>query len=154
MGLIQGAFLAQYNVLRERGHSPSESYNETVEEALTSLYPLISDKGMDWMYKNCSSTAQRGALDWAPKFEKAIKPIIEECYESVKNGTETKNVIKSNSDPEYKKKLDNELNEIANSELWTIASVLRKYRAGSNNSNNHDNKVKEYVHNWSLHPMR
>ena len=101
MGLIQGAFLAQYSVLREKGHSPSESYNETVEEALQSLFPLISDKGMDWLYANCSTTAQRGALDWAPKFEKVLKPIIHECYDSVLDGTEADNVVKSNSKKNY-----------------------------------------------------
>ena len=82
MGLLQGAFLAQYEVLREHGHSPSEAYNETIEEALQSLYPLIAEKGMDWMYANCSTTAQRGALDWAPKFRDVIKPLVEECYQS------------------------------------------------------------------------
>ena len=93
MGLIQGAFSAQYQVLRENGHSPSEAYNETVEEALVSLYPLISEKGMDWLYANCSTTAQRGALDWAPKFEKVLKPVIEQCYEEVLNGSEVQRVI-------------------------------------------------------------
>lgn len=86
MGLLQGAFLAQYEVLRENGHSPSEAYNETIEEALQSLYPLISEKGMDWMYSNCSTTAQRGALDWAPKFKEVLKPVIEDCYEKVVSG--------------------------------------------------------------------
>lgn len=128
MGMIQGAFAAQYKVLRENGHSPSEAYNETVEEALESLYPLISENGMDWMFANCSTTAQRGALDWAPKFEAAIYPVIHECYESVKNGTETKRAIESNGDPNYRKKLENELQSIRNSELWTIARELRQYR--------------------------
>ena len=86
MGLIQGAFLAQYEVLRENGHSPSEAYNETIEEGLQSLYPLVSEKGMDWMYSNCSTTAQRGALDWAPKFKNILKPVIEECYSKVVSG--------------------------------------------------------------------
>lgn len=36
MGGIQGMFLAQYQVLRENGHSPSEAFNETVEEATQS----------------------------------------------------------------------------------------------------------------------
>ena len=79
MGLIQGAFLAQYEVLRENGHSPSEAYNETIEEGLQSLYPLVSERGMDWMYSNCSTTAQRGALDWAPKFRDVLKPVIQDC---------------------------------------------------------------------------
>ena len=106
MGLLQGAFLAQYEVLREHGHSPSEAYNETIEEALQSLYPLVSEKGMDWMYANCSTTAQRGALDWAPKFRDVIKPLIEECYQSVLNGTEAKIAIDSNSSEDYRVKLE------------------------------------------------
>jgi len=128
MGMIQGAFAAQYTVLRENGHSPSEAYNETVEEALESLYPLISERGMDWMFANCSTTAQRGALDWAPKFEAAIYPVIQECYEEVKNGNETRRSIEANSDPDYREKLEKELDNIRSSELWTIARELRQYR--------------------------
>lgn len=128
MGLIQAAFKAQYEVLRERGHSVSEAYNETVEEALVSLYPLINDRGMDWLYTNCSTTAQRGALDWAPKFEKVIKPIINRCYDSVKNGDEVKRVISSNSHPDCNEKLTYELHQISKHELWQAAKQLRKYR--------------------------
>ena len=102
MGLIQGAFLAQYEVLREKGHSPSEAYNETIEEALESLYPLVSEKGMDWMYSNCSTTAQRGALDWAPKFKKVLKPVINDCYEKVVSGEEARISISSNSRDDYR----------------------------------------------------
>ena len=128
MGLIQGAFAAQYKVLRENGHSPSEAYNETVEEALVSLYPLISNQGMDWLYTNCSTTAQRGALDWAPKFEKILKPIIKECYEDVVSGKEVQRVIDCNSDENYREKLNNELDEMGNQELWKVAHILRKLR--------------------------
>ena len=128
MGLIQGAFLAQYKVLRENGHSPSEAYNETVEEALESLFPLISEKGMDWLYSNCSTTAQRGALDWAPKFEKVLKPVIEDCYSSVKCGIEADVVIFSNSTSDYREKLNKELEEIDSQELWQTAKVLRNLR--------------------------
>ena len=128
MGLIQGAFAAQYKVLRDKGHSPSEAYNETVEEALVSLYPLISAKGMDWLYANCSTTAQRGALDWAPRFEEVLKPVIEECYESVVTGKEVDRVIDCNSDENYREKLNKELNEMANQELWQIAKILRNLR--------------------------
>lgn len=77
MGAIQGLFQAQYEVLRAKGHSPSEAFNETVEEATQSLYPLVGGKGMDWMYENCSTTARRGALDWAPRFYTATKPVFE-----------------------------------------------------------------------------
>lgn len=128
MGMIQGAFSAQYQVLRERGHSPLEAYNETVEEALVSLYPLINDKGMDWLYSNCSTTAQRGALDWAPVFEKALKPIINDCYNSVANGTEVRKTITSNSNPNYRERLNKELNDIDSQELWVIAKKMRELR--------------------------
>ncbi len=131
MGLIQGAFLAQYKVLRENGHSPSEAYNETVEEALESLFPLISAQGMDWLYSNCSTTAQRGALDWAPRFEFVLKPVIEECYKSVLNGHEADVVIESNSSPDYREKLNKELKEIDSQELWQAAKVLRNLRPSS-----------------------
>ena len=129
MGMIQGAFSAQYKVLRENGHSASEAYNETVEEALVSLYPLINQKGMDWLYSNCSTTAQLGAINWAPKFERAIRPVIEECYQSVKDGSEAKEVIKVNSSDSYRQKLQQSLDEISNQELWVVAQELRKLRA-------------------------
>lgn len=128
MGMIQGAFKAQYEVLRAHGHSPSEAYNETVEEALQSLYPLVSENGMDWMFANCSTTAQRGALDWAPKFESAIKPVIEECYQSVLDGKESQRSIDTNSQPDYRENLNKELKEIADHEMWQAARVLRELR--------------------------
>ena len=128
MGLIQGAFLAQYEVLRERGHSPSEAYNETIEEALESLYPLVSEKGMDWMYSNCSTTAQRGALDWAPKFKNVLKPVINECYENVISGEEARISISSNSRSDYRAQLDKELEEVNNQEMWLAGKQLRPLR--------------------------
>ena len=128
MGLIEGAFRAQYNVLRAHGHSPSEAFNETVEEALQSLYPLINQNGMDWMYVNCSTTAQRGALDWAPRFEQVLRPVIEECYGKVISGEETAKAIEANSKPDYREGLDKELKEISESEMWTAGRVLRPLR--------------------------
>eukprot|EP00667_Euglena_gracilis_P014998 EG_transcript_15577 len=128
MGLLQGAFKAQYDVLRAAGHSPSEAYNETIEEALCSLYPLVAEKGMDWMYANCSTTAQRGALDWAPKFEAAIKPVIEECYKSVKSGKEAARSIEKNSQPDYRERLEEELAAIADQEMWVAGRLLRPLR--------------------------
>lgn len=132
MGLIQGAFLAQYEVLRENGHSPSEAYNETIEEALESLYPLVSEKGMDWMYSNCSTTAQRGALDWAPRFKNVLKPVINECYEKVINGEEAKISISSNSRDDYRDQLNKELDEINNQEMWLAGRELRALRPENN----------------------
>ena len=128
MGLIEGAFRAQYGVLRAHGHSPSEAFNETVEEALQSLYPLINQRGMDWMYANCSTTAQRGALDWAPRFEALLKPVIEECYQSVRAGKESKKAIEANSRPDYREQLNKELAAIDQSEMWTAGRVLRPLR--------------------------
>ncbi|MBT6017623.1 ketol-acid reductoisomerase [bacterium] len=132
MGLIQGAFLAQYEVLRENGHSPSEAYNETIEEALESLYPLVSEKGMDWMYSNCSTTAQRGALDWAPRFKNVIKPVINDCYEKVVSGEEAKISISSNSRDDYRKQLNKELDEINSQEMWLAGRELRALRPEKN----------------------
>lgn len=128
MGMIQGAFKAQYDLLREKDHSPSEAYNETVEEALRTLYPLISDKGMDWMYENCSTTAQRGAIDWAPRYYNAIKPIIAQCYEEVEAGMEAKIVIEANSSPDYREKLTKDLNNIKDQEIWQAYRVMRQFR--------------------------
>lgn len=130
MGMIEGAFRAQFKVLRANGHSASEAFNETVEEALQSLYPLINERGMDWMYANCSATAQRGALDWAPRFEAAIRPVIEEVYASVRSGKETQIAIDSNSRDDYREQLEKELAEIDDSELWTAGRALRPLRPG------------------------
>lgn len=128
MGAIQGLFQAQYEVLRAKGHTPSEAFNETVEEATQSLYPLIGERGMDWMYANCSTTAQRGALDWWPKFYKATKPVFEDLYESVRSGKETKRVLEANSQPNYKETLQKELKEIADSEMWSAGKTVRSLR--------------------------
>lgn len=128
MGLIQGAVKAQYDVLRSHGHSPSEAYNESIEEAFQSLYPLIGEKGMDWMYANCSTTAQRGALDWAPKFERVLKPVIEECYQSVLAGKEAKISIEANSKADYREGLEKELKAVSEQEMWIAGRVLREFR--------------------------
>jgi ketol-acid reductoisomerase len=128
MGAIQGLFQAQYEVLREKGHSPSEAFNETVEEATQSLYPLIGANGMDWMYANCSTTAQRGALDWWSKFYTATKPVFKELYNSVETGKETKRCLDVNSQPDHKEKLQKELKEIADSEMWRAGKVVRSLR--------------------------
>ena len=77
MGALAGLFEAQYNVLRKNGHSPSEAFNETVEELTQSLMPLVAENGMDWMFANTSVTAQRGALDWKGKFRDATAPVFE-----------------------------------------------------------------------------
>ena len=121
-------FLAQYAVLRKNGHTPSEAFNETVEEATQSLYPLIGAKGMDYMYNACSTTARRGALDWAPIFEKANLPVFEKLYESVKNGTETRKSLEYNGRSTYREDLARELAEINDQEIWRAGKVVRSLR--------------------------
>ncbi len=128
MGAIYGLWLAQYEVLREHGHSPSEAFNETVEEATQSLYPLIAEKGMDWMYANCSTTAQRGALDWFSKFRDASKPVFESLYQSVETGEETRRVLEANSRPDYREQLEKELKTISESEMWKAGTWVRSLR--------------------------
>lgn len=132
MGMIEGAFRAQYKVLRDHGHSPSEAFNETVEEATQSLYPLIGANGMDWMFANCSTTAQRGALDWAPRFEKALAPVFEKLYSEVENGNEARRTLDLNSRSDYKEMLRKELDEIKNSEMWRAGQVVRQLRPENN----------------------
>jgi len=112
MGAIQGIFAAQFEVLRAKGHSPSEAFNETVEELTQSLMPLVAENGMDWMYANCSTTAQRGALDWWKKFRDATLPVFNELYESVAQGKEAAKSIESNSKTDYREKLEAELKEL------------------------------------------
>lgn len=128
MGAIYGLWLAQYEVLRAQGHSPSEAFNETVEEATQSLYPLIAEKGMDWMYANCSTTAQRGALDWFKRFRDASKPVFEQLYQSVAAGEETRRTLECNSRADYREKLEAELKEIADSEMWQAGQAVRALR--------------------------
>ncbi|MBQ2435298.1 MAG: ketol-acid reductoisomerase [Bacteroidaceae bacterium] len=132
MGAIQGLLLAQYEVLRENGHTPSEAFNETVEELTQSLMPLFAKNGMDWMYANCSTTAQRGALDWMGPFHDAIKPVMEQLYESVKTGNEAQISIDSNSKPDYREKLEEELRSLRESEMWQTGAVVRKLRPENN----------------------
>ncbi|HJD75279.1 ketol-acid reductoisomerase [Bacteroides reticulotermitis] len=128
MGAIQGLLLAQYEVLRENGHTPSEAFNETVEELTQSLMPLFAKNGMDWMYANCSTTAQRGALDWMGPFHDAIKPVMNQLYDSVKTGNEAQLSIDSNSQPDYREKLNEELRQLRESEMWQTAVTVRKLR--------------------------
>ena len=132
MGAIQGLLLAQYEVLRENGHTPSEAFNETVEELTQSLMPLFAAKGMDWMYANCSTTAQRGALDWMGPFHDAIKPVMEKLYESVKTGNEAQLSIDTNSQPDYREKLNAELKALRESEMWRTGETVRKLRPENN----------------------
>jgi ketol-acid reductoisomerase len=128
MGAIQGIFAAQYEVLRSKGHTPSEAFNETVEELTQSLMPLVAENGMDWMYANCSTTAQRGALDWWKKFRDATAPVFNELYESVAAGKEAARSIESNSKPDYRAKLEEELKELRESELWQAGKTVRSLR--------------------------
>lgn len=128
MGAIQGIFAAQYEVLRQRGHSPSEAFNETVEELTQSLMPLVAENGMDWMYANCSTTAQRGALDWWKKFRDATLPVFNELYDSVAAGKEAARSIQSNSQPDYREKLEVELQELRDSEMWQAGQTVRSLR--------------------------
>jgi ketol-acid reductoisomerase len=128
MGCLAGIMDAQYNELRKNGHSPSESFNETVEELTQSLIRLVGENGMDWMFANCSTTAQRGALDWAPKFRDAVAPVFKDLYNSVKTGKETEIVMEKNTADDYREKLDAELDEIKNSEMWRAGVAVRNLR--------------------------
>ena len=128
MGALAGIMDAQYQVLRENGHSPSEAFNETVEELTQSLIRLVDENGMDWMYANCSATAQRGALDWLPKFKAATLPVFTELYKKVKSGEECVRVLKSTGSANYKELLDAELAELGNSEMWRAGKAVRKLR--------------------------
>ncbi|MCJ7642099.1 MAG: ketol-acid reductoisomerase [Desulfobacterales bacterium] len=131
MGAIAGIMEAQYAILRKHGHSPSEAFNETVEEFTQSLIKLAAEKGMDWLYANCSTTAQRGALDWKGKFREAVAPVFDRLYDSVANGTEAKIVLEKNSQPDYREKLNAELAEMGNSEMWRAGAKVRDLRPES-----------------------
>lgn len=128
MGALAGIMEAQYDVLRQQGHTPSEAFNETVEELTQSLIRLVDENGMDWMYANCSATAQRGALDWKPKFKKATLPVFKELYQRVKAGKETARVLSSCGQPNYQEQLAKELTAIGNSEMWQAGKAVRALR--------------------------
>jgi len=128
MGCLAGVMEAQYNVLRKHGHTPSEAFNETVEELTQSLILLVAQNGMDWMFANCSATAQRGALDWAPRFRDAVVPLFDELYEKVVAGVETKRVLEANSAADYREKLNSELKIIHDSEMWRAGITVRSLR--------------------------
>jgi ketol-acid reductoisomerase len=128
MGALAGVMEAQYDVLRKHGHSPSEAFNETVEELTQSLIRLVDENGMDWMFSNCSATAQRGALDWRPRFKKAVMPVFKELYQAVKSGKETRRVIRTCGASDYKQRLDKELGELGNSEMWQAGKAVRALR--------------------------
>jgi ketol-acid reductoisomerase len=131
MGAIQGIFAAQYECLRRHGHTPSEAFNETVEELTQSLMPLVAENGMDWMYANCSTTAQRGALDWYGRFRDAVAPVFEDLYNSVASGDEAQRSIDSNSQADYRVKLEEELSQLRESEMWQAGRTVRSLRPES-----------------------
>jgi ketol-acid reductoisomerase len=128
MGCLAGVMEAQYSLLRKHGHSPSEAFNETVEELTQSLIRLVAENGMDWMYANCSTTAQRGALDWRHRFRDMVAPLFDELYESVVSGKETQIVLDANSAPDYRERLQEELDEMKNSEMWRAGEAVRSLR--------------------------
>ncbi len=128
MGALAGVMEAQYDILRANGHSPSEAFNESVEELTQSLIRLVDENGMDWMYSNCSATAQRGALDWRPRFKKAVLPVFKDLYKKVKNGSETRRVITECSKPDYQANLNAELSMLRNSEMWSAGAAVRSLR--------------------------
>lgn len=128
MGALAGIMEAQYDVLRRHGHSPSEAFNETVEELTESLIRLVGENGMDWMYSNCSATAQRGALDWKPRFKRAVTPVFNELYKRVASGAETARVLKACGQPDYQQQLTKELQQIGNSEMWQAGKATRALR--------------------------
>jgi len=128
MGALEGVMEAQYNVLRQHGHTPSEAFNETIEELTQSLIRLVGENGMDWMYANCSTTAQRGALDWKGRFREAVAPVFDDLYKSVVSGKETAIVLEANSAPDYREKLDAELKEMGESEMWRTGAAVRSLR--------------------------
>ena len=133
MGCLAGVMEAQYDILRKNGHSPSEAFNETVEELTQSLIRLVAENGMDWMFGNCSTTAQRGALDWSGKFKEAVVPVFDELYESVKSGEEARIVLEANSRDDYRDRLNQELTEIGDSEMWRAGKAVRSLRPENRN---------------------
>jgi ketol-acid reductoisomerase len=128
MGALAGIMEAQYNCLRENGHSPSEAFNETVEELTQSLIRLVDQNGMDWMYNNCSETARIGALRWKGRFRDAVKPLFDSLYELVATGEETRIVLEKSAEPDYAKKLKQELEAMGNSEMWKAGKTVRSLR--------------------------
>ncbi len=128
VGALEGLFEAQYNELRKHGNTPSEAFNETVEELTQSLIRLVGEKGMDWMLANISTTAQRGALDWKDKFRDATAPVFEELYKSVESGEEARRTLEKNSDPNYREELEKELEELRNMEMWQAGAKVRELR--------------------------
>ena len=128
MGALAGIMEAQYDVLRSNGHSPSEAFNETVEELTQSLIRLVDENGMDWMYSNCSATAQRGALDWKPRFKKAVLPVFKDLYQRVKSGKECARVLSACGAPNYQVQLTKELRTLGSSEMWLAGKAVRELR--------------------------
>jgi ketol-acid reductoisomerase len=128
MGALAGLIEAQYEILRVHGHSPSEAFNETVEELTQSLIRLVAEYGMDGMFARTSTTAQRGALDWKGRFRDAVRPVFEDLYRSVVDGEETRIVLEANASPTYRARLGEELRQMRESELWQAGAAVRSLR--------------------------
>ena len=76
------------------------------------------------MFNACSTTARRGALDWAKVFEETNLPVFERLYESVKNGSETRRSLEFNGRSTYREDLAKELKEIDEQEIWRAGTCL------------------------------
>ena len=136
MGALAGIIEAQYGTLRSHGHSPSEAFNETVEELTQSLIRLVDENGMDWMYNNCSETARIGALRWKERFREATQPVFDSLYDLVAAGEETRIVLEKSKEANYKQKLADELKAMGNSELWRAGATVRSLRPASKRNHN------------------
>ena len=128
MGALCGVMEAQFYTLRANGHSPSEAFNETCEELTQSLARLVDENGMDWMYSNCSQTAQHGALKWRPIFRKAVEPVFKRLYASTKKMQEAREVIRDTGRADYKKVMAAKLQAMHDSEMWKAGEAVRALR--------------------------
>jgi ketol-acid reductoisomerase len=67
-------------------------------------------------------------LDWWKKFRDATAPVFAELYDSVATGKESQRSIDSNSKADYREKLEEELKELRESELWQAGKTVRSLR--------------------------
>ena len=79
-------------------------------------------------FQACSTTALRGALDWAPFFEKENRQVFEALYKSAKNGTETGKLLEFNDRKTYREDLEREVKEIHEQGIWRAGKTVRALR--------------------------
>jgi ketol-acid reductoisomerase len=75
-GIYVGCMMSQLHTLLHHGHRLSETFNESLIEAIDSLTPYMHSRGVAFMIDNCSTTARLGARRYGPLYEERLLKVL------------------------------------------------------------------------------